>query len=303
MAEDIPFDRTFDAPPKTVVRVSPLIRRVVAGNASPFTFTGTCSYIVGRGTVAIIDPGPEDEAQTAALIAAVAGETVSHIVITHTHRDHSPGAVALKAATGALLVGCGPHVAARDARGAEAARLDASADTAYAPDAILADGDTLVFGGLSLQAVATPGHTMNHLAFAFAAENALFSGDHVMGWSTTIVAPPDGAMGPYMASLDKLRARNDAVYWPGHGGPVSEPQRFVRAIASHRRARENAILQRLKAGDRLISEIVPKLYDGLDPRLHGAAALSVFAHLEDMVERGIAASDGPARLDSTYEAA
>ncbi len=303
MAEDIPFDRSFDAPPKTVVQVSPLIRRVVAGNASPFTFTGTCSYIVGRGTVAIIDPGPEDAGQTAALLAAVGGETVSHIVITHTHRDHSPGAVALKAATGALVVGCGPHIAARDANATEARRLDASADMAYAPDRVLADGETLDFNGLSLQAVATPGHTMNHLAFAFAAENALFSGDHVMGWSTTIVAPPDGAMGPYMASLDKLRTRNDAIYWPGHGGPVSEPQRFVRAIASHRRARETAILQRLKAGDRLIAQIVPRLYDGLDPRLHGAAALSVFAHLEDMVQRGIASSDGPAALDSVYEAA
>jgi glyoxylase-like metal-dependent hydrolase (beta-lactamase superfamily II) len=276
---------------------------VVAGNASPFTFTGTCSYIVGRGTVAIIDPGPEDAAQTAALLQAVRGETVSHIVITHTHRDHSPGAVALKAATGALLVGCGPHVAARTASESEARRLDAAADTDYRPDLMLPDGEVLSFNGLTLEAVATPGHTMNHLAFAFAAENALFSGDHVMGWSTTIVAPPDGAMGPYMASLDKLRQRDEAVYWPGHGGPIREPQRYVRAIAGHRRAREAAILQRLKAGDRLIADIVPRLYDGLDERLRGAAALSVFAHLEDMVARGIATCAGPARLDSAYEAA
>lgn len=303
MADDIPFDRSFEAPAHAVVQVSPLVRRVVAGNPSAFTFTGTCAYIVGRGTVAIIDPGPADDAQTAALLQAVAGETVSHIVITHTHRDHSPGAVALKAATGASIVGCGPHQAARPASAGEMRRLDASADTDYAPDAVMSDGDDIAFGGLHLQALATPGHTMNHLAFAFPAENSLFSGDHVMAWSTTIVAPPDGAMGPYMASLERLRGRDERIYWPGHGGPVSEPQRFVRAIAGHRRAREAAILQRLKGGDGRIAEIVPKLYEGLRPELHGAAALSVFAHVEDLIGRGLVVSDGPVALDGHYRAA
>ncbi len=300
MADDIPFDRSFDAAPYAVSQITPLIRRVLANNPSPFTFTGTCSYIVGKGTVAIIDPGPEDARQTEALLAATRGETVSHIVITHTHRDHSPGAAALKAATGAMLVGCGPHVAARALAEGEAKRLDAAADTDYAPDAVIADGESVVFGDLELVAVATPGHPMNHLAFAFPAENSLFCGDHVMAWSTTIVAPPDGSMGAYMASLDKLRQRSECVYWPGHGGPVTDPQRFVRAIAGHRRARESAILQRIQGGDQLISEIVPKLYEGVDPRLHGAAALSVFAHVENLVARGILVSDGPPTLTGAY---
>ncbi len=303
MADDISFDRSFDAPAYAAVEISPLVRRVVAGNPGPFTFTGTCSYIVGHGTVAIIDPGPLDDRQTAALLAATAGETVSHIVITHTHRDHSPGAVALKAATGARLVGCGPHIAARPLVEGEQKRLEAGGDTNYAPDQVLADGEVLSFGDLTLEAVATPGHTMNHLGYAFAAENSLFCGDHVMAWSTTIVAPPDGAMAPYMASLDKLRQRSERLYWPGHGGPITDPQRFVRAIAGHRRARENAILQRLRAGDRLIGEIVPKLYEGIDPRLHGAAGLSVFAHIEDLVARGLVLSDGPPTLQATYRPA
>jgi len=278
-------------------QVSPLIRRLIAPNPSPFTFTGTCTYIVGRGNVAVVDPGPESEEQLAAILKAVDGETVSHIVVTHTHRDHSPGARALKAATGAPIYGCARHIPIEnDASG----RLDASHDLDHNPDHEMSDGDVLEGAGFSLQAVHTPGHASNHLCFALPQENALLSGDHVMAWSTTIVAPPDGVMSDYMKSLDKLRARDDAVYWPGHGGPVLEPQRYVRALAHHRRQREVSILNRLAAGDSNIATIVETIYEGLDPRLKPAAALSVLAHMEDMVKRGVVACDGPATLVASY---
>ncbi|MBX9932885.1 MAG: MBL fold metallo-hydrolase [Methylobacterium sp.] len=281
-------------------QVSPLIRRRICPNGSPYTASGTCSYVVGRGEVAIIDPGPADESHVAALVDAIAGERLCAIVVTHTHRDHSPGARLLQARTGAPVVGCGPHVAAR-ALGEGEARLDAGADRDHRPDRILSDGESLTGPGWTLVAVETPGHTMNHLAFALFEEAALFSGDHVMGWSTTIVAPPDGSMRAYMASLDKLRERDETVYWPGHGGPVRDPKRFVRGLAAHRRQRETSIRARLEAGDRNILAIVGTIYQGLSPTLIGAAALSVFAHLEDLVERGLVATDGAPRLDGTYE--
>ncbi|RFB81332.1 MBL fold metallo-hydrolase [Methylovirgula sp. 4M-Z18] len=297
---DIPFDRSIPQSPGEVAQISPLVRRVVAGNAGPFTFTGTCSYIVGQRDVVIIDPGPDDPAHIGRLQSAIAGERLHAILCTHTHRDHSPAARALHDATGAPIVGCAPHHAARALAQGEPNLLDAANDLAYRPDRILADGEHFDWGGLTLEAIATPGHTMNHLTFAFAAENALFSGDHVMAWSTSIVAPPDGAMGPYMASLEKLRQREERLYWPGHGGPVREPKSFVPMLLGHRRQREAAILARLKAGDRLIPEIVLQLYIGLDPALRGAAALSVFAHLEDLVARGLAKTEGDATLDSAY---
>lgn len=301
MSDDLTFDRRSDAKAGEVVQVSPLIRRVIAPNPGPFTFTGTCTYIVGKGSVAVIDPGPDSSEHLAVLLAALAGESVSHIVVSHTHRDHSPGAKALQAATGAQIVGCGPHRTARSLALGEINRLDASSDTAYRPDTEMADGAILAGPGWTLEAVETPGHTANHLGFSFREENALFSGDHVMAWSTSIVAPPDGSMADYMASLDKLRARHEAVYWPGHGGPVRDPQRFVRALATHRRMREASILARIEAGDRLISDIVPKVYDGLAPALHGAAALSTFAHLEDLVERGLVQCvDGAPSLAGAY---
>lgn len=303
MADDIPFERDFPAEPGAVAALTPLVRRVLAPNGGPFTYKGTCSYIVGRGTVAIIDPGPDDPAHVAALLDAVRGETVSHIVVTHTHRDHSPAALAVQRATGAPIVGCAPHVAARPLALGEINPLDAAADKDYAPQQALADGEAVTGPGWSLVAVATPGHSMNHLAFALPEEATLFSGDHVMAWSTSIVAPPDGSMADYMASLERLRGREDALYWPGHGGPVKEPQRFVRALVGHRRQREASIMGRLAAGDETIAAIVPRLYEGLAPALHGAAALSVFAHLEDLVARGLAVSDGPPTLDSRYRPA
>lgn len=298
--DDLTFDRAFQAPADAAQRLSPLVRRLVARNGGPFTFTGTCSYIVGEGEVAVIDPGPDDPAHVAALLDALRGESVSHIVVTHTHRDHSPAARALKAATGAPIVGCSPHRRSRELGLGETSAMEGSGDRAHVPDREMADGDAVSGPGWTLRALATPGHTANHLAFALPEERTLFSGDHVMAWSTTIVAPPDGSMTDFMASLDKLRGRDETLYWPGHGGPVREPQRFVRALIHHRRQREISILNRLKAGDRDIPAIVAAVYPGIAPALTGAAALSVFAHLEDMVARGIAATEGAPRLEGKY---
>lgn len=303
MSSDLSFDLDFTPPQEHAEAVSPLLRRMVADNPGPFTFKGTCSYIVGRGTVAIVDPGPDLPAHVEALLAAVASETVSHIVVTHTHRDHSPAARALQAATGAPIVGCGPHRRSRALAAGESDTMEGAGDLAYRPDRELADGDGVSGPGWTLEAVATPGHTANHLAFGLQEEKALLSGDHVMAWSTTIVGPPDGSMTDFMASLERLRGRGETVYWPGHGGPVRDPQRFVRALIGHRRHREASILNRLAAGDRTTAAIVAALYSGIAPALIGAARLSVFAHLEDLVTRGLARTDGPPQLDGEYRPA
>jgi glyoxylase-like metal-dependent hydrolase (beta-lactamase superfamily II) len=268
---------------------SPLVRRLLAKNPSPFTFTGTGTFVVGPpgGTVAVIDPGPDDPAHVRALIDALAGETVSHIVITHTHMDHSPAAPALKAATGAQIVGCAPLVLADDGP-----RADAGFDASYAPDQVLADGDSVEGPGWTLTAVATPGHTSNHLCFALEQERALFTGDHVMGWSTTVVAPPDGDMAAYMASLEKLLARDDAIYHPTHGEPVTEPQRFVKHLLAHRRQRETQILRAIGEGLVTIPQMVSAMYAMVDKRLHPAAGRSVLAHLIDLERRGMVAREG-----------
>jgi glyoxylase-like metal-dependent hydrolase (beta-lactamase superfamily II) len=280
--------------------VSPLVRRLIANNGGPYTFTGTCSYVVGSGSVAVIDPGPDDPRHIETLLGALAGETIAHILVTHTHRDHSPGAALLQAATGAPVIGCAPYVPAQDLPGQEINRSDAAHDSAYRPDRVLADGERIGGEGYDLFAVTTPGHAANHLAFALPQEEALFSGDHVMAWSTTVVAPPDGSMRAYMASLEKLRLRADAVYWPGHGGPVHNPRRFVRALVHHRRHRETAILNRLQAGDTLIEALVARLYAEIAPSLKGAAALSVLAHLQDLTERGLVVANGPPTLQAHY---
>lgn len=281
----IAFERDFDPAHGRAVPIGDTVRRMTAPNGGPFTFHGTNSYIVGRGTVAIIDPGPDDPAHIEALLEATRGEVVSHILVTHTHRDHSPGAVLLKARTGATLLGEGPHRLARPLALGEIHMLDASGDMDFMPDRRLVDGERIDGGDWALTAIATPGHAANHLAFALEGSPLLFSGDHVMKWATTIVAPPDGAMTDYMASLDRLGDRPETIYLPGHGGPVEDAPAFVRALKAHRRMREAAIVERIARGDRTISDIVTAIYRDTPQALHGAAALSVLAHLEDLVGR------------------
>jgi glyoxylase-like metal-dependent hydrolase (beta-lactamase superfamily II) len=303
MTDDIPFDKTFDLEPDRVREVAPGVRAIVANNPGPFTFKGTVSYIIGRGKVAILDPGPADDAHIAALLDAVRGETVTHIFVSHTHRDHSPAVPKVKAATGAKVFAQGPHRLARPLHIGETRRLDASADMDFRPDVALADGEIVSGDGWTMEAVTTPGHTANHMAYGFRESNLLFSGDHVMAWSTTIVAPPDGAMSDYMASLQKLAARTEPIYLPGHGAPVREAPRFVQFCIRHRQGREASILHRLGKGAADIPSLVKAIYIGLDPRLVGAAGLSVLAHLEDLVTRGLVATDGPPAIGGTYRLA
>jgi glyoxylase-like metal-dependent hydrolase (beta-lactamase superfamily II) len=261
------------------------------------------SYIVGKGKVAIIDPGPDDEAHAAALLDAVRGETVSHILVTHTHRDHSPNTTRIKAATGALVYAEGPHRASRPRYESEKHNPESGADRDFKPDIAVRDGETIEGSGWALQAVATPGHTANHLAFAWPDRKMLFVGDHVMGWSTSIVAPPDGSMVDYMASLERLTNRNEDLYFSGHGPEIPEAQRYVRFLIRHRQAREASILHRLAKGEADIPTMVRAIYIGIDPRLTTAAGYSVLAHLEDMVARGIVATDGDPVIGGTYRLA
>ena len=301
MPDDIPFDKNLDLAPDTVD--VPGIRRVMADNPGPFTFKGTMSYIVGRGQVAIVDPGPADERHIAALLDAVRNETVAAIFVTHTHRDHSPAVPAIKAVTGATVYAEGPHRAARPLHIGEQNPLDSSGDRDFRPDVALKDGEVVSGDGWTIEAVATPGHTANHMAYAFKENNVLFAGDHVMGWATSIVAPPDGAMSDYMASLHKLAKRSEMVYFPGHGPSIHDAGRFVNYYILHRKARENSILYRLAKGETDIPSIVRAIYIGIDPRLTGAAGLSVLAHMEDLVTRGLVETDGVPAIDGIYRLA
>jgi len=269
-----------DAPYAILELLEPGIARLLADNPSPYTFTGTQTYLVGDAEAVVIDPGPDLPGHVEAIVAALGGRRLVAIACTHTHRDHSPASRALAVATGAPVVGCAPL--AIDSVGP---RADASFDFDYAPDRVLGDGEAIEVDGKRLVAVATPGHTSNHLCFAFG--DALFSGDHVMGWSTTVVVPPDGDMGAYMQSLDKLRRRDDRIYYPAHGPAVTRPQQLVRGMIGHRMQRERQILKRLEAGDRTVAEIVAAAYPGLDPRLVPAAGGSVTAHLVDLERRGM----------------
>ncbi len=301
MATEIPFRREIAFDYGVAAQVSPLIRRVVARNPSPFTFKGTGTYVVGSGQVAIIDPGPDLTQHVAALLAALSGETVSHILVTHTHIDHSPAAAAIKRATGAPTYGFGPHGSGRaEDRSGVGGVTEEGGDHAFVPDVTLREGDVVDGPGWRLEAVHTPGHTSNHLCFALAEERALFSGDHVMGWSTSVIAPPDGDMGAYMRSLAKLMRRDDMIYWPTHGPPIPDPKPFVQAFIAHRQERAAAILERLAQGDETIPSIVDHVYLGLDPRLKGAAGRSVLAHLVELVEHGKIDSDGPPTLGARY---
>jgi glyoxylase-like metal-dependent hydrolase (beta-lactamase superfamily II) len=290
MAEAIPFVSDDGVTYGEAVSVSPLIRRLVANNPGPFTYTGTGTYIVGGDVVAVIDPGPDDPVHVSALVRAVSGLKVSHIVITHTHRDHSPASRALKAATGAPIVGCAPILANDDGP-----KVEEAFDADYAPDQVLVDGETISGPGWTLQAVHTPGHTSNHLCYALLEEKALFTGDHIMGWSTTVIAPPDGDMSAYFASLRKVLERDDATLWPTHGKPVTNPKPFVRALITHRKMREGQILDTLKAGPSAIPAMVERLYASVPKVLHPAAGRSVLAHLIDLERQGRVRRDGEGR--------
>ncbi|MGO6984563.1 MBL fold metallo-hydrolase [Rhizobium leguminosarum] len=297
------FDLAFEPAYGQAVPVVSGVERVTVNNPGPFTFFGTNSYIVGSSSVAVIDPGPEDEAHFQALMAALGGRAVTHIVVSHTHRDHSPLAKRLQAATGAVTVGQGPHRPARPLREGEINPFSESSDLSFVPDITLSDGETLSGDGWALSAVLTPGHTANHAAFALDGRDILLSGDHVMAWSTSIVAPPDGSMADYMESLERLIEREDRLLLPGHGGPVTQPSTFLKALKAHRLKREQAVLARVQAGDQRIAEMVKVIYRDTDPKLHEAAALSVLAHIEDLLERGEIAADGPPTLAALYRPA
>jgi glyoxylase-like metal-dependent hydrolase (beta-lactamase superfamily II) len=294
------FDSQFAPRYGEAVDIAPNVKRITVNNPSPFTFHGTNTYLVGEDTLALIDPGPIDDAHQAALHRAIAGRPVSHILVSHTHRDHSPLATRMKDELGALVVAEGRHRPARALHTGEVNLLDASGDTDFAPDIAVPDGGLIEGDGWTIRAVHTPGHTANHVVFALEGTGILFSADHVMAWATSIVAPPDGSMSDYMASLDRLLERHDRVYLPGHGGPVTKPKTFVRGLKAHRKMRERAILERVKAGDRTIPAMVNVIYRETDPRLHGAAALSVLAHLEDMVARGLVQTEGNPAIDGIY---
>lgn len=275
-------------PTGLVERPEPLVRRVLAPNPSPYTYTGTQTYLVGEGdAVAVIDPGPADPVHIEAILAAVGEARIAAIMCTHTHRDHSPAAKPLAAETGAPIVGCAPLVL--DDSGP---RADAAFDRDYAPDRVMEDGEAMTRPGWTLRAVHTPGHTSNHLCFSLEESGALFTGDHVMGWSTSVIVPPDGNMGDYMKSLEKLHERQDRVYYPAHGPAVEKPRQLVRGMIGHRRQRENQILRILGEAPHTAADFVPRMYKGLDPRLAGAAEMSVTAHLLDLERRGLVGRSG-----------
>lgn len=297
----VPFVRAMDFAYGVAATVSPLIRRVVARNGGAFTFHGTGTYIVGRGKVAIIDAGPPLADHVEAVLGALAGETVTHQFVTHTHADHSPASVRVRELTGAPVHGFGgPPVAQGDA---PAMAMEESIDVAFRPDVVLADGDVVTGEGWTLAAVHTPGHMANHLCFALREEDALFSGDHVMGWSTTVIVPPEGDMTSYMASLDKVMRREDRVLWPTHGPPVRDPKPFVHALIEHRRGRESQILAGLADGPRTIRDMVAVMYADVDRGLHAAAGYSVLSHLIDLVKRGTVIAEGEVGLASRYRRA
>ena len=293
----IPFRKSMTFEYGRAETVAPGVRRIVCNNPSPFTFHGTNSYIVGEGEVAVIDPGPDDSDHVEALKREVAGETVTHVIVTHTHVDHSPACRAFARAVGAPVVGALPAPPADGEPPLEAA------DHEFEPDIHLGDGDTVAGPGWTLAALFTPGHMSNHHCFALAEGDILFSGDHVMGWNTTIVSPPDGNMGDYLRSLEACIARSDALYLPGHGPPIDRPRPFLRAYRNHRRMREGQILRCLEDGQATVPEMVARMYTHLPERMHWAAGRSVLAHLEHMEETGRIARDGPPSAEARYSPA
>jgi glyoxylase-like metal-dependent hydrolase (beta-lactamase superfamily II) len=294
------FRTEFDPRYGEAVEMVEGIARMTVNNPSPFTFHGTNTYILGSESLAIIDPGPDDSEHLQALQKAIAGRPVSHIVVTHTHVDHSPLSRRLQDIVDAPIVAEGPHRSARALNLGEVNALDASGDDTFKPDITIKDGDVIEGHGWALTAHFTPGHTANHMAFSLKDTDYLFSGDHVMAWATSIVAPPDGSMKDYMASLEVLLAQPQQTYFPGHGGRLENAHAFVRALRAHRKMREKAIFEQVKAGRQTIPEMVAVIYRTTDKRLHGAAGLSVFAQLEELVANGAVKTDGAPSLDGRY---
>ena len=294
---NIKFNREFDCQHGVMVQVSPMVRRIVANNPGPFTFKGTGTYIIGHGKVGVIDPGPNDEEHVEAMMVALDGEEITHQLVTHTHNDHSPAAKLIKARTGAKTYGFGPHGSGKYGKGFA---VEAGGDTDFIPDIALLDGDVIKGENWTINCIHTPGHTSNHLCFHLDQENALFPGDHVMGWSTTVVSPPDGDVFEYMNSLRKLAERSDRIYYPTHGAPIKSPQRFVRAILVHRKMRESQILECLDKKIYTIPFMVDQMYKDLDERLIGAAQQSIFAHIIDLSNRGIIKPQDEISIDSEF---
>jgi glyoxylase-like metal-dependent hydrolase (beta-lactamase superfamily II) len=305
MAEGPQFRTTMDFAYGVARELAPGVARLVANNPGPFTFKGTNTYLLGAPggghEVALVDPGPKDPAHLAATLSAIGGRRLSHIVITHTHRDHVDGLAALVAATGARTAGYGrraldPGVTRTSPSGSEYIDQD------FVPDIRLGHGDRLEGDGWAVTALHTPGHAPDHLCLELEGTGTLFSGDHVMGWNTSVVAPPEGSMADYMRSLELLGGRSDRLYLPGHGGRVEEPQRLVKAFLLHRRMREQAILDCIRAGTNTVDAIVPAIYRGLDPRLTRAAAFSVLAHVEHLISKGLVRCDSPLSADRVLSA-
>ena len=294
---EIPFDHGLDVTYGVAEQVTPLIRRVVARNPGPFTHRGTGTYIVGRGEVAVIDPGPLLTEHIGALAAALDGERIAHILVTHTHQDHSPASRPRQAARGGVIAAYGRHGAGRIDRGH---KVEEGGDRDFAPDAEVRHGDVIAGDGWTIDCVHTPGHTSNHVCYHLREERALFPGDHVMGWSTTIVSPPDGDMAQYVDSLARLHGRDDRIYWPTHGPPVADPRPFVGALIAHRAYRAEQVRRCLAAGIETIAGMVPVIYEGLPEGMQGAAGRSVFATLIDFVERGEAQCDGAFSAAAKY---
>ena len=297
MSPPIEFVREITFEYGEVDRLSPLIRRVIANNPGPFSYVGTGTYILGTGSVAVIDPGPDDADHIDAILAATAGESISHILVTHTHRDHSPGCALLQPQCDAQTYGFGPHGSGKTAltaHGGEGTDLD------FTPDVRVGHGEIIEGGDWSVECVYTPGHTSNHMCFQLREERALFSGDHVMGWSTSVIVPPDGDMHDYMQSLDLLLERDDAIYWPTHGPAVTEPHAHVRAFIEHRLERGRQIVRCIEGGTHRIVDMVPIMYSDVAEELHLAAGQSVFAQVTSMVARGELTTAADVVFDAEY---
>lgn len=292
----IPYVREISFEYGVCDQVSPLIRRVIANNPGPFTYVGTGTYIVGQGAVAVIDPGPAMEEHLEAILGATKGEQITHIFLTHHHLDHSPLAAPLAARTGAKVYGC----PLRTVHGPAEVQMEAGDDDAFRVDVTVCGGGVFEGEGWTIEAIPTPGHTSNHICYGLKEENALFCGDHIMGWSTTVISPPDGDMGAYFASLEDIKARGFSTLWPTHGPPIREPGPFIEAYIAHRRAREAQILNALEGGMTRIREMVLVLYKDVDPRLHPAAAHSVLAHIIQLVREGRVKTEGEPTVDADY---